>query len=111
MTRPAMSYFSLYDYLLVHNTWSARTFGTDRKPLSIIRHLRKECDELEAAPTDLTEWIDVMILAFDGACVAGYTPSQVLFALQHKQSVNFGRTWPTPGDPNEPTEHIKEKQS
>lgn len=102
--------FNLTTYLTAHTTWSARTFGKDRHPISIVKHLRKECDELEATPQDLVEWIDILILAFDGAFIAGFTPDQITFALQHKQSINFGRKWPTPGDPHEPTEHVREEK-
>lgn len=166
--------FDLTTYLTAHNAWSARTFGVDRKPPSIIAHLRNELEEeLKKEPDDLLEWADIMILAADGAFVcgfpidsvvsemlnhlgscfvndrdlfaivtrleeaigeaeddpftlfswiwiailairgarcAGFSFSQILVALQHKQSINFGRRWPAPGDPNEPTEHVREKK-
>lgn len=164
--------FDLTHYLRAHNAWSARTFPK-QTPLSVINHIRNELDEIRRKPRDIIEWIDVAILAFDGAYVTGhaprhviyalqgplsrprpwrptadilreierellvlerlpflisrwaniatlafqgafqqgYTTDQVLFALQHKQSVNFGRTWPTPGDPMEPTEHVRTEES
>jgi len=46
--------------------------GTRTK--GVIDHLRKELDEVEKEPTDLLEWIDLVLLALDGAWRHGYTP-------------------------------------
>jgi hypothetical protein len=47
--------------------FSARTFGPGARTKGVIDHLRKEVAEVEKNPSDLLEWIDVAILAFDGA--------------------------------------------
>lgn len=47
--------------------FSARTFGPGARTKGVIDHLRKEISEVEKNPSDLLEWIDVAILAFDGA--------------------------------------------
>jgi hypothetical protein len=60
----------------------------------VIDHIRKELAEIEAAPDDLSEWVDVIILAFDGAWRAGYLPQQILDAIAAKQARNEARTWP-----------------
>ena len=57
-------------------------------------HIRKELLEIEADPGDLMEWIDVAILALDGAWRSGATPEQIIMALVGKQIKNEGRTWP-----------------
>jgi hypothetical protein len=97
----------IQDYLEKHIAWSKETFGEGRKTASISNHIRKELAEIADNPTDLMEWIDVIILGFDGAWRAGYTPGQIFFALQHKQSVNIGRTWQIPDDPDAPIEHVR----
>lgn len=63
--------------------WSIATFGPYPRPAGLVKHLRKELVEIEKAPDDLTEYIDVMILAFDGAlrCTHG-TPARVLHAFE-----------------------------
>jgi hypothetical protein len=99
----------ILEYLRAHIAWSRLTFGIGLKTVSITRHIKKELDEIAANPTDLVEWIDVIILGFDGAWRAGHTPEQIISALQHKQSVNFGRQWQTPANPDEPVEHIREE--
>ena len=59
------------------------------------------------------EWIDVMILAFDGAWRAGYTPSEIVSALLRKQGVNMRRKWPSSdGVPqDQPIEHVRDDES
>lgn len=71
------------------------------------KHIKKELTEIEQDPRDLIEWIDVVILALDGAWRAGYTPDQIVEALVFKQNKNESRKWPdwrtTPAE--EPIEH------
>ena len=74
--------------------WSLFTFGPGQRTLGIIDHIRKELNEIEADPTDLNEWIDVVILALDGAWRAGWQPQQILAAFHAKQEKNRNRTWP-----------------
>lgn len=74
--------------------WSARIFGPGLRTKGIISHIRKELLEIEADPTSLEEWIDVVTLALDGAWRAGYSPTQILDQLEAKQTKNENRTWP-----------------
>jgi len=74
--------------------FSSKTFGPGRRTKGLIEHIHKELKEIEAAPSDLEEWIDVMILAIDGAWRAGYTPSQIDNCITRKQIKNEGRDWP-----------------
>lgn len=99
------------DYLLSHRTcgdrptidaahldrqreWSERTFGPGARVGGIVKHIRKELDEITANPTDVEEWIDVVILALDGAWRAGGEPQQIIDTLIAKQAKNEARTWP-----------------
>lgn len=82
------------DHLERQRTWSRETFGPGNRLLGVLAHIRKELDEVEAAPTDVEEWVDVIILAFDGAWRAGHEPQVILDALAKKQAKNESRTWP-----------------
>lgn len=76
--------------------WSTATFGPRdlRGPLGPLAHIRKELDEVAADPTDLEEWVDVLILAFDGAWRAGHEPQQIIDGIKAKQAKNEARDWP-----------------
>jgi hypothetical protein len=59
-----------------------------------VSHVRKELKEILADPTDLEEWVDVLILAFDGAWRAGWSPQQIIDGIRDKQLANESRSWP-----------------
>lgn len=86
--------FNLRSHLQRQIAWSAKTFGPGMRTDGVIDHIRKELVEIEADPADLSEWIDVVILALDGAWRAGYWPDQIITALVAKQTKNEGRDWP-----------------
>lgn len=93
---------------------SKKMFGpdiSDEKLRGITSHIRKEADEVEQDPRDLIEWIDIVILAFDGAWRAGYTPDQIIEALVFKQNKNESRKWPDwrTVSPETPIEHIRDE--
>ena len=81
-------------HLANQRAWSLRTFGPGTRLLGVLDHIRKELAEIEADPTDLREWVDVIILAFDGAWRAGWEPQQIIDAIKAKQAKNEARTWP-----------------
>jgi len=96
---------NLIEYIQKHHAWSQATFGTQVSTIRLIRHIEKELKEIEAAPYDLEEWIDVIILAIDGACRIGARPQEIAEALQIKQDKNIVRRFVVPTDPNQPAEH------
>lgn len=55
--------------------WSCETFGdeTVRGPIGPLKHLKKECDEAIADPTDITEYADLLILVIDASWRAGFS--------------------------------------
>lgn len=90
--------------------WSLDTFGPGDRLRGILAHIRKELGEIEASPADLEEWVDVVLLAMDGAWrVAGADGAKFTLALFNKHQKNLFRDWPdwrtAPTD--RPTEHIK----
>lgn len=74
--------------------WSEKTFGPGNRVNGVLSHIRKELKEVEADPSDVTEWIDIAILAFDGAWRNGATPQQIIDTLINKQIKNESREWP-----------------
>ena len=97
--------------------WSHNTFGpANGDPTGILAHIRKELDEIAANPRDTEEWIDVVILALDGAwrCdVHPYgimTPRFIVEALWNKWDKTEKRKWPDwrTAAPGQPIEHIKD---
>jgi dATP/dGTP diphosphohydrolase len=86
--------FDLLAHLYRQRDWSRRTFGPGGRARGVIDHIRKELREIGARPDDLEEWIDVVILAFDGAWRAGHEPNEIITALVRKQEQNEARTWP-----------------
>lgn len=74
--------------------FSERTFGPGPRTTGVLDHIRKELLEVEAAPHDLEEWIDVLMLALDGAWRSGATPEQIIAQLVAKQTKNERRKWP-----------------
>ena len=88
-----------------HRRWSYETFGTGRQTNGLTRHIEKELDEIRANPDDLSEWVDVMMLALDGYLRHGGTPEGVLRDMNTKQEKNFQRQWLATGDDSDPVEH------
>lgn len=87
--------------------FSIRAFGPGERSQGVIDHIRKELKEIEAAPGEVEEWIDVVTLALDGAWRAGFTAEQVAAALAAKLAKNEQRTWPDwrTADPTKAIEH------
>lgn len=99
----------LVTHLHRQRQFSLNTFGPGQRTSGVCDHIRKELLEIEAAPNDLSEWIDVVILALDGAWRTGATPQQIAEALLSKQHRNERRTWPDwrTADPNKAIEHVR----
>jgi hypothetical protein len=100
--------FNMAEHLQRQREWSGRTFGPGPRTKGVIDHIRKELNEIEAAPSDVSEWIDVVILALDGAWRAGFQPQQIIDALVAKQTKNEARDWPDwrTSSPDQAIEHV-----
>ena len=101
---------NLIRYLKLQIGWSERTFGSGARHAALCAHIRKELDEIAAKPHDLEEWVDVMILAFDGAWRAGHSADMIATMLEYKQMKNFNRTFIISADPTQPSEHDRTKE-
>lgn len=105
--------FDFEAHLARQAAFSALTFGPGARTEGICDHIRKELEEVAAAPGDLKEWIDVAILALDGAWRCGAAPAQIIEALVAKQIKNEGRAWPDwrTADPAKAIEHDRSGES
>ena len=95
-------------YITKQMHWSLSTFGAGPRTEGICKHIESELDEIREEPKDLGEWVDVMILAIDGAWRAGFNSDEIMAALVSKQATNFTRRWPAPQPEDHPTEHIRD---
>lgn len=81
-------------HLARQREFSERTFGPGPRTKGVVDHIRKELEEIEDDPLDLGEWVDVAILALDGAWRAGHEPQAIIDAIIAKQERNERRVWP-----------------
>lgn len=99
----------LIKHLEKQKEFSLNSFGPGHRTAGVIDHIRKELREIEENPLDLEEWIDLILLSFDGAWRSGATPEQIVEMLQYKLDKNLKRDWPDwrTSDPDKAIEHIK----
>lgn len=82
------------EHLARQRAWSFKTFGPGKRTKGIIDHMTKEFDEILEDPTDVKEWVDLAILALDGAWRCGAEPQDILNHIRAKQLRNEDRVWP-----------------
>jgi hypothetical protein len=92
---PVDHIFDLIQHLKEQQQWSLNTFGPpNNNTAGIIDHIKKELVEVADKPEDVFEWIDIVILAFDGALRNGWSPKEIADALKTKHEINEARKWP-----------------
>jgi hypothetical protein len=101
--------FDLIAHIYRQRAFSRATFGPGARTQGVCDHIRKELAEIEAEPHDLMEWVDVIMLAIDGAWRAGHSPDSIAAAIWTKQTKNENRDWPDwrTADPNKAIEHVR----
>lgn len=82
------------DHLERQADWSRNTFGPGKRTGGFIDHIAKELAEIKADPDDITEWADLILLAFDGAWRHGHSAADIIRAVKDKQMANEARAWP-----------------
>lgn len=103
--------FDLVQHLRRQMAFSAHTYGPGDRTAGVCDHIRKELREVQddaaAGKPTLGEWVDVIILGFDGAWRSGATPEQIVAAIVAKQTKNEGRKWPDwrTAEPGKAIEH------
>ncbi|MDA8151503.1 MAG: DUF550 domain-containing protein [Acidithiobacillus sp.] len=108
--REDYGFFDLVAHLYRQRAFSRDAFGPGQRTAGVLDHIRKELIEIEAAPDDLTEWVDVVLLALDGAWRAGHEPEAITRAIADKQRRNQQRTWPDwrTAEEGKAIEHVRE---
>lgn len=107
----AQDTFDLVAFLIDQRAASVVNFGPGERTAGVCNHIRKELAEIEdVSGSDPVEWMDVVILAFNGAMRAGHEPADLIRAWQDKQALNQTRKWPDwralPLDA--PIEHVRD---
>jgi hypothetical protein len=59
--------FDLEKYLEKQIPFSKDAYGPGYRYKGVLDHIEKEIKEIRENPDDLEEWIDILILALDGA--------------------------------------------
>lgn len=103
------SSFDLVRHIKRQRNFSDKTFGPGKRQAGVIAHIKKELQEIEDTQGNLEEWVDVILLALDGAWRSGAEPEDVCRMLAQKQNKNELRQWPDwrTADPSKPIEHIE----
>ena len=101
--------FDLVAHIYRQRAFSRAAFGPGHRTKGVIDHIRKELAEIEKDPDDIGEWIDVILLALDGAWRAGFLPEEIANALDDKQEQNELRDWPDwrTAEPDKAIEHVR----
>lgn len=103
------NFYDLVEHLERQREFSLRTFGPGMRTDGVIDHIKKELVEIKASPNDVTEWVDVVMLALDGAWRAGHEPQEICQAIHAKLQRNIARTWPDwrTAEPGKAIEHVR----
>lgn len=104
--------YDLVQHLEEQRDFSLETFGPGERLDGVLKHIEKEIIEVREKPKDLSEWIDIILLAFDGALRQGFKPFEIVKALFEKLQKNKKRKWPDwrKFSENDPIGHIKEEK-
>ena len=97
--------FDFADYIRDYRDWSYKTFGGGERLEPVLKHIRKELNEIEENPKDIFEWGDVIMLTLIGATRQGFEPEDIIAALIEKRKLIEDRTW-TEGEDGV-TEHVR----
>lgn len=105
--------FDLIGHLYRQRAFSHATFGPGLRTQMVSDHIKKELVEIADKPRDLNEWVDVILLAMDGAWRTGAPPEEIANAIARKQDKNEKREWPDwrTADPNKAIEHVRRPRS
>lgn len=111
-TPGALRHVAFLDIIELEEDFSARTFGPMDGPMrykGLVEHINKELVEAEHEPV---EWIDVIILALDGARRSGLKPAEIVTGVVAKIKQNMARKWPDwrTASPDHAIEHDRSYQ-
>lgn len=89
--------------------WALKTFGPGDHSEGLLKHIKKEVIEIMEDTSETEEWVDIIILAIEGAWRTGASPKEVVQWFDMKMSKNERRQWPDIGELSTgvPIEHLK----
>ena len=104
------TYYDLVGHIKRQRAFSLQAFGPGERTAGVLDHISKEVEEVRANPEDLGEWVDLILLALDGAHRMGFEPEQIAAGLEAKQTINEERTWPNwrTAHPDKAIEHVRD---
>lgn len=83
------------DVIAELHEFQSKTFGDrQERTAGVLDHCRKELVEIEQAPGDLEEWVDLMFLALDGYRRNGGGAYDLADRFEFKLELLRLRTWP-----------------
>ena len=85
--------FNMTAHLHRQIDWARQTFGPGPRTAALLDHIRKELAEIAESPSDTREWLDVVILALEGAMRTGVSPANLCATLTAMQERNEARKW------------------
>lgn len=99
--------YDLVAHLYRQGNFSFETFGPGKRVMGVTDHIKKELAEVIESDGALSEWVDVILLALDGAWRSGANPEKICQTLDAKLKINQNRTWPDwrTSDPDKAIEH------
>ena len=98
-------------FLEAQREFSLRTYGPGLRTEGVLDHIAKESGEIRDDPTDMEEWVDIILLAIDGAQRLGTPVQDIIDAVHAKAARNRARRWPDwrSAEPVKAIEHIREE--
>lgn len=91
--------------------WSLRVIGPGQRTVGIVAHISKELGEILDDPASVEEWVDVILLALDGASRVGFSGDEIVAAMVSKQAKNCLRQWPEHQPEHQSVEHVREEST
>lgn len=117
VTKPTLNnieHETILSYITKHMEWSRETFGDNEGEVGqhtegLLKHIESEVQEIRKSPSDLMEYVDILILVFDAMWRRGFTPREIVAAIIEKQNINKLREYPKITSASEPTEHVRDE--
>jgi hypothetical protein len=101
----------LAGFLVDIMSWQTDTFGPNQTLAGIRDHMRKEVKEIEDAPTDRTEPIDLIMLGISYLRRLGMDAPSIVALWQQRMVSLKVRDWPDwrKADPDKAIEHVRDE--
>lgn len=99
--------YDLLTHIRQQRSFSKHAFGPGARVEGLLDHIAKEMEEVRQNPEDLSEWMDIASLSFDGAWRTGASPEEIVDVFEAVLRRNQKRKWPDwrTADPDKAIEH------